>query len=184
MKVANNWRGGETFKSAMNKKGFTLVELLVVIAIIGVLVGVVAIAINPAEMLKKSRDAKRLSDIASVRKAIDLALANGGALNAALCTTAAPCSSASGTRAVDGSGWVSIDVSKYLATLPIDPRAADTTYTDAAGASVNAEYKYANDGTSYELEAHLESTSNAHYYTEDGGNATGWYELGTKLTIL
>ncbi|MDP2932520.1 MAG: hypothetical protein Q8N81_00115, partial [bacterium] len=100
------------------------------------------------------------------------------------CTAVAPCSSATGTRAVDGSGWVSIDVSKYLATLPIDPRAADATYTDAVGSLVTAEYRYANDGTSYELQTHLESTSNAHYFTEDGGNNAGSYEIGTKLTIL
>lgn len=166
------------------KKGFTLVELLVVVAIIGILVGVVTIAINPAEMLKKSRDSKRLNDLASVRKAIDLALAQGGALSTVSCTAAAPCSSSTGTTAVNGTGWVNVDVSKNLSTLPVDPRAADNTYTDAAGSSVSAEYQFANDGTYYELRGHLESTANASLYTTDGGNNAGWYELGTKLTIL
>lgn len=165
----------------MNKKGFTLIELLVVIAIIGILVGVVTIAINPAEILKKSRDAKRLNDVATVRKAVDLALADGGALAA----TATTLSSLSSSRLVDGTtGWVTVNVSKSLSTLPIDPRHADGTFIDAAGATVNAEYQYASNGTYYEIREHLESSANATFYTTDGGNDAGWYEVGTSLTVI
>ncbi len=56
--------------------GFTLVELIVVIAIIGVLAGVLLVAINPAVVLMKGRDAKRLDDLDAVNKAINLALCN------------------------------------------------------------------------------------------------------------
>jgi len=42
---------------------FTLIELLIVIAILSLLMAIVVISINPAEMLKKSRDAKRISSI-------------------------------------------------------------------------------------------------------------------------
>lgn len=168
----------------MNKRGFTLVELLVVIAILGVLVGVVAIAINPAEMLKKSRDSKRLSDIVTIRKAVDLALANGKTLTSTTCTAAAPCNSTDGSRLVDGTGWVNVVLSDYLSSLPIDPKAADGSFTDAAAATVTAEYQFANDGSTYELRGHLESTANASFYTTDGGDDTGWYEVGTKLSIL
>ncbi|MEK7611714.1 MAG: prepilin-type N-terminal cleavage/methylation domain-containing protein [Patescibacteria group bacterium] len=167
----------------MNKRGFTLVELLVVIAILGVLVGVAYIAINPAEMMKKSRDSKRLSDLATIRKAVDLALANGRTLTASTCTATVPCSS-TGTRGVDGTGWVNVILSDYLSTLPIDPKAADSSFTDAAGASVTPEYQFANDGSTYELRGHLESTANASFYTTDGGDDAGWYEVGTKLSLL
>lgn len=167
----------------MNKRGFTLVELLVVIAILGVLVGVAYIAINPAEMMKKSRDSKRLSDLATIRKALDLALANGRTLTASTCTATVPCSS-TGLRGVDGSGWVNVVLSDYLSTLPIDPKAADSSFTDAAGASVTPEYQFANDGSTYELRGHLESTANASFYTTDGGDDAGWQEVGTKLTLL
>ncbi len=55
-------------------KGFTLIELLVVIAILAVLMSVVVITINPAEMLKKSRDSRRVSDLDALRTALNLYL--------------------------------------------------------------------------------------------------------------
>lgn len=57
-----------------SKKGFTLIELLIVIAILAVLMSVVVIAINPAEMLKKSRDTRRVSDLDGLRTALNLYL--------------------------------------------------------------------------------------------------------------
>jgi prepilin-type N-terminal cleavage/methylation domain-containing protein len=53
-----------------NKKAFTLIELLVVIAIIGLLSTMTVYAINVARM--KARDAKRISDIHTISKMIDL----------------------------------------------------------------------------------------------------------------
>ena len=52
------------------KKGFTLIELLVVIAIIGVLASVVLASLNNAR--KKSRDARRITDIKQVQLALEL----------------------------------------------------------------------------------------------------------------
>jgi len=158
----------------MNRKGFTLVELLVVIAVIGVLAAAVIVAINPGEMLKKSRDSTRLSDMDALRKAIDLAVADGATLTAT--TTAGD--STTGTRAVDGTGWVSVDVSHYLSTLPIDPRNG-VTFTDAAGNTVTGKYLYFSDGSAYELNCYLESTANASKYTTDGGDDAAIYEVGT-----
>lgn len=40
-----------------NSKGFTLIELLVVIAIIGILAGILFVAINPAAQTNKANDA-------------------------------------------------------------------------------------------------------------------------------
>ena len=53
-----------------SQKGFTLIELLVVIAIIGMLSSVVLASLSSAR--KKSRDAKRLSDMQQVRTALEL----------------------------------------------------------------------------------------------------------------
>jgi len=51
--------------------GFTLIELLIVIAVIGLLAVALLSAINPAEQLKKSRDAARKSDAAELLNAYE-----------------------------------------------------------------------------------------------------------------
>src|SRR3989344_4301770 len=100
-------------KKVLNK-GFTLIELLVVIAILGILATLVVLAINPAEIQRKSRDATRLSDVATIRKAIDLSIADGKNLPG---TVATPFSGTSaGSRdASSATNYVGMDISKYLA---------------------------------------------------------------------
>jgi prepilin-type N-terminal cleavage/methylation domain-containing protein len=56
------------------QKGFTLIELLVVIAIIAILSIVVVLTLNPAEMLRRSRDSNRISDLGTIKTAISLYL--------------------------------------------------------------------------------------------------------------
>ncbi|HEY4526144.1 MAG TPA: prepilin-type N-terminal cleavage/methylation domain-containing protein, partial [Candidatus Paceibacterota bacterium] len=45
------------------RSSFTLIELLIVIAIVAILSTVVIITLNPAELLRQSRDSVRLSDL-------------------------------------------------------------------------------------------------------------------------
>lgn len=170
------------------KQGFTLVELLVVVAILGILAAILILAINPAEAQRKSRDATRLSDLATVRQAVDLAVANGAVLPG---TVAVPFSGAStGSRDTTSTGnWVGTNVSKYLSVLPTDPRqsAVDTTRlsdgttTVAAGGMV---YTFISDGDSYELNAYLESTDNAPFVSNDGGNQSLRFEIGTNPGLV
>lgn len=165
----------------MNKKGFTLVELLVVVAILGILMVAVVLAINPVEIMKKGRDSTRLSDMDTLRKAIDLAVADGATLTA----TAIPgdSSAVGATQAADGTGWLSFDVSDYLPALPLDPRNG-LTFDDAGGVSRTGKYLYFSDGSAYELNCYLESEDNVGKYGTDGGNEGGVYEVGTDLTLL
>jgi len=58
-------------KLSLKSSGFTLVELLVVIAIIAILTGI--ITSNFTQAKAKSRDAKRISDIAQLQLALELA---------------------------------------------------------------------------------------------------------------
>jgi len=58
------------------KKSFTLIELLVVIAIIGLLATVVMVSVGGAT--KKARDAKRKSDLAELRKALEMYYLDNG----------------------------------------------------------------------------------------------------------
>src|ERR1035437_6565486 len=75
-----------------NKKGgFTLLELLIVIAIIAILSVALVIVLNPAETLKKARDAQRISDLSTLKTAIGLYMTSvspvylGGTVNNAFC---------------------------------------------------------------------------------------------------
>jgi prepilin-type N-terminal cleavage/methylation domain-containing protein len=60
-------------------KGFTLIELLVVIAIIAILAVVVVLTINPAQLMAESRDANRVSDMATLQSALNLLITDGAA---------------------------------------------------------------------------------------------------------
>ncbi len=60
------------------RTGFTLIELLIVIAIVSVLSVIVIVTINPAELLKKSRDTNRLSDMANLNQALNWFLTDSG----------------------------------------------------------------------------------------------------------
>jgi len=59
-----------THQSSSTAKGFTIIELVVVIAIIAVLSGIVVM--NLTSMMAKARDAKRLSDMAQIQKALEM----------------------------------------------------------------------------------------------------------------
>ena len=53
-----------------SQASFTLIELLIVIAILAVLMSVIIITINPSEMLKRTRDTRRISDLKTLNNAI------------------------------------------------------------------------------------------------------------------
>lgn len=59
-------------RQASPREGFTLIELLVVIAIIAILSVVVVLTLNPAEMLRRSRDSNRLSDLSVFQSAMNV----------------------------------------------------------------------------------------------------------------
>ncbi len=61
------------YNSCMRSRAaFTLIELLIVIAIIAILAVVVVLTLNPAQLLAQSRDANRVSDMATLNSAINL----------------------------------------------------------------------------------------------------------------
>ncbi|MDD3614400.1 MAG: type II secretion system protein [Candidatus Pacebacteria bacterium] len=186
------------------KKGFTLIELLVVIAILAVLMSVVVIAINPAEMLKKSRDTRRVSDLDSLRTALNLYLSEDRDFNctttyayisvplasATTCTalycggTGKTCYCAANTsyRNIGTTGWVPIDFNvltmrSALSSLPVDP-------TNNTSSGLYYLFAVSSSKTTYELNAKMESTNNASLMSNDGGSTSSWYEIGSDLFIL
>lgn len=169
-----------------SRSGFTLVELLVVIAIIAILAAVVVLIINPLELTRRGRDAARLSDLANLQNAINVAVqeATGSGAVAVLCKVAGsyPCSGKSGgtgagSRASDGNGWVKTDLSTTksvsVPTLPIDP-VNDTVM----------HYTYCADTDAWEIDAVLESDQQKGKMLTDGGNEDNRYEVGSKLTLI
>ncbi|MBI5400880.1 MAG: prepilin-type N-terminal cleavage/methylation domain-containing protein [Candidatus Yonathbacteria bacterium] len=78
-------------------EGFTLLELLIVVSIIAILSVALVLVLNPAEALKKSRDAQRISDMSTMKTALGLMLTStstpsldglfAAAAAASICTT-------------------------------------------------------------------------------------------------
>lgn len=181
------------------EQGFTLLELLIVLAIIAILSVIILFAINPVDILKKSRDNQRLADMASVATAANLYLQDVGALSAASATSTyfswygGACdaaltafttngatkvcpASASAAAKNDATGWIPVDFTAIstgppISKLPIDPKGNDTTYYYRFG--VNAAK------THWKMDTVLEYYTSKH--DEDGGPNAGRYEVGNNL---
>ena len=184
----------------MQQKGFTLIELLIVIAIIAVLSVVVVLTLNPAELLRQARDSTRISDMSSLNSALNLYLADSGTFSAVGCyvvsstfgancgalgfsTATGTASTATTTRAVNGSGWIPVDFTKISAGAPFGILPVDPTN--------NVSYFYAlatGSSSTYKLNARMESTKykfqgGADVVTNDGGTNTSTYEVGNNLNL-
>jgi hypothetical protein len=162
-----------------------------VIAILAVLSATAMIILNPAELLKKARDSQRISDLRTIKTAIGYYIVStsspfiGGGTAASpngcngdtnwytfsnvsgVVATGTVASSTTGTaaRAVDGSGWIPVNLSSLaggspLGALPIDPNAT------ASGATPGRYYAYiCKRDLTFTLFANMEST----FYRKDGG---------------
>lgn len=138
------------------RAGFTLIELLIVITIIATLAVTVFVAINPAQRLKDTRDARRTSDVQSILTAIHQAIVDNkgsyptnfpavgveaqlGTGTALVCSPLATggCSVLVGQACVDLMANVAVDLIPYLKSMPIDPT---TTFS-----SVNTGYAVVRD---------------------------------------
>ena len=114
-------------------RGFTLVELLVVTVLVGILASVLLMLINPSELLKKTRDSRRLADLSSANKVLAYAVAEGKISNPSIDTGIRD--SCTGTFDVNGTGWlggwVSGSLSDSVNSLPGDPRNGDYLSLDS-----------------------------------------------------
>jgi len=124
--VANSLIGKILKKLRYIKTGFTLIELLVTIAILAVLATVTVVVINPGELLKQSRDATRLEDLALIKRAIGLYLADGIPLPFTTSVWGTSDETSMTQTKINGTGWVPLDFTLIsfgspISRLPIDP---------------------------------------------------------------
>lgn len=128
----------KTFKN----KGFTLIELLVVISIIGILAAMTLTGLAAAQ--KSARDARRKSDLAQYRLALEGYQANNGSYVVGTGVASAGSSIFSSTGAL---------ITDYIPTVILDPR---STLTVCDGTSA-CNYYYFGTTALYVLYANLET---------------------------
>ncbi len=182
--------------------GFTLIELLIVIGVLAVLSVAVVIALNPAELLKQSRDAVRLSDLAILNRAIGIVgtedvvnLGSASTIYVSLPDTSPICANVglpappsgwtyncvtnANLRLISGSGWLPINFPSFTGGAPFSALPVDPVNTAASGLY----YAYVTGG-SYALTGALESNKHlAASALPDGGTDAGRVELGTDINL-
>jgi prepilin-type N-terminal cleavage/methylation domain-containing protein len=127
-------------KNENSKKGFTLLELLIVIAIIAILSVVLVLVLNPAEMLRKARDAQRISDLSTLKTALAIytSTITSPQLDGVTGTANDTCLGGAGTKTI----WVSVNtVAGGGETITDTPNGGFTTFTQGTS---SATYTLAN----------------------------------------
>ncbi len=186
-----------------NESSFTLIELLIVIGILGALATAVVLVINPAELIRQSRDSTRLSDLASINNALGLFQANAtvspfmgtsSVVYVSIPDTSGTCSSlglptlpggytyhcvsTSTLGNIDGTGWIPADLTQFSAGSPISRYPIDPVNTTTTG-----QYYTYTPGGSWELTMYPESQKYQNKAATDGGPDPTTYEIGSNLFI-
>lgn len=117
----------------IRKSGFTLIEILLVVAAIGILAGIVILAINPNKQLGDTRNAQRRSDVTTIlNAAYQYAIDNNGTVpsgitNGTVCGVATQeiCKTGGTCTGISDLSTLTLNA-KYLVSIPFDPTGAST----------------------------------------------------------
>ncbi len=182
---------------------FTLAELLITIGAVAILSAVTVFALNPAEMLKRGRDGKRVADIAALKASAEvlfwqspaasrgtpsvvyISIPDTSSTCASLGLPQLPpghsyhCATEADYRKTDGNGWFPLNLQSTaaisLSSLPIDPVNATSS---------GLYYRYTTDGTLYHMEAVVESNKYLSESASDDGTSPIAVEEGSKKSLL
>lgn len=135
------------------RKGFTLIELLLVVTILSVLAVAVFAALNPAQRLKDTKNARRTADVDTILTAVhQYIIDNKGVLPTGLSAGmseaqlgtngASGCTLTSATQkpscnTAAGCVNLSTPLAPYLSKMPIDPTGYDGNVATTADASAS-----------------------------------------------
>lgn len=109
-----------------SSKGFTLIEILLVVAAIGILAGIVILAINPNKQLGETRNAQRRADVNTILNAVYQYSVDTGSLPASISTTQTEiCKSGATCTGLTDLTAVTTN-EKYLTSIPFDPTGGST----------------------------------------------------------
>lgn len=126
----------------MYKKGFTIIELLVVITIIGVLSSLAMAQLSYAQ--RKSRDARRMSDVGQITKALNLYQIDNNIF---------PIHTSAITITGDDAFSSALEASGAISEVPADPHHPGSTYI----------YQSNSSGSDYDITFCLETDSIPNY---------------------
>jgi prepilin-type N-terminal cleavage/methylation domain-containing protein len=171
-------------------QGFTLIELLVVIAIVAILSVVVILTLNPAELLRQSRDSNRISDMSTLRSALSLYLADQTTIALAGGTYTANCyvsvtSTAGMTGGCKGSGPATMRFSTSSATVTVSatPRAVNGTgWVGSNGAAQGPNFTLVTSGTPLgQLPVDPTAASNVYFYAYAANTTSNTFKVTAHM---
>ncbi len=190
-------------------QAFTLIELLVVIAVIAILSVVVVLSLNPAELLRRSRDSNRVSDLDTLTHAISLyqtdqgtsgtsgfmgtssiiyvslpdASSTCGSWNLPTSPTGYTyqCSSPPTYRSITGTGWLPLNFQTITTGNPLGQLPIDPTNASSTGLY----YTYTTNGSQFEITSLFESNQYKAQYAQSPSipNYPEVNARGSNLTI-
>jgi len=191
------------FRKLVKNKGFTLLELLIVIGILAISATVVTLVLHPAEQISQANDSRRLSELGTIDKALQIAESQGisylGSPNIVYVSLPSNnsdcsglglpslsggwiyhCSTQANYRKVNGSGWIPVNFSSLVTGAPFGVLPIDPVNTPESGFY----YTYVVSGNGWEDTAILETTRyQQQYAAKDAGQSNIAEEVGSKHKI-